>query len=98
MELQECYDKLVQVGLCRTGLDFSENYCGKYRSYYSVVKARGDKLNTDVLVHLNYCLRRKLARLQEESSTEVQRLAVQDLQKRVNAEIQAVCEQAFYAA
>lgn len=39
MELQDIFEELNEVRLCKSAYDFSTNYLGKSKSYYSVLKA-----------------------------------------------------------
>ena len=57
MNIQEIYNQLKRDHLCDSAYDFSKNYLGKARSYYSVLKARNAEPSTDALVMLELSLK-----------------------------------------
>ena len=59
MKIKEIYEQLHEANLCDSAYDFSENYLGKAKSYYSVLKARNAEPSTDALVMLELSLKDK---------------------------------------
>ena len=59
MVLEDVYKQLHEERLCDSAYDFSENYLGKAKSYYSVLKARNAEPSTDALVMLELSLKDK---------------------------------------
>ena len=59
MVLEDVYKQLHNERLCDSAYDFSENYLGKAKSYYSVLKARNAEPSTDALVMLELSLKNK---------------------------------------
>ena len=59
MNIQTIYEQLKNDHLCDSAYDFSENYLGKAKSYYSVLKARNAEPSTDALVMLELSLKEK---------------------------------------
>ena len=57
MVLEDVYKKLHKERLCDSAYDFSKNYLGKARSYYSVLKARNAEPSTEALVMLELSLK-----------------------------------------
>lgn len=56
MQLQEVYDELRVLRLCNSAYDFSVEYLGKDRSYYSVLKATDREPSIEALVMLEFAL------------------------------------------
>ena len=100
MELQNLYQQLHSNNLCDSGLQFSQEYLGKYKSYYSVIKATNAQANTNTLVHLDFALQRKLDCLQEESKslTQSQVFTVLDIKQKIKKEIEKRCLKAIHAS
>lgn len=58
MQLQEIYEELKRVNLCKTGYAFSRDYMCKDRSYYSVLKAKRREPSVEAWVILGISLQR----------------------------------------
>ena len=69
MELEQIYEQLVEQGLCKSGLQFSTEYLGRYKSYYSVIKATKAKPSINVLVNLDFSLQRRLDNIKSVNSS-----------------------------
>jgi len=69
MLLEEVYERLKSENLCVSGYDFSQNFLGKTKSYYSVLKARNAQPSVDALVMLEISLKEK-AKIYENGSYE----------------------------
>lgn len=61
MDIQTIYHSLRQARCCSSAYDFSENYLGKTRSYYSVLKAREKEPSLEAVLNLEY----KIGKLEE---------------------------------
>ena len=59
MQLQNIFEELHGVRLCKSAYDFSTNYLGKSKSYYSVLKASKAEPSIDSLAILELALREK---------------------------------------
>ena len=59
MELQNIFEELHGVHLCESAYDFSTNYLGKSKSYYSVLKANNVNPSIDTLAILEVALKEK---------------------------------------
>jgi len=97
MKLENIFQQLVKQGLCSSGLQFSEQYLGKYKSYYSVIKATKTQSSTKVLINLDFSLQRKIAQLKEESDPDLcsQINVLFDIQKQVHKAIKLRCQLDF---
>ena len=59
MELQKIFEELHSNRLCKSAYDFSTNYLGKSKSYYSVLKANKIKPSINTLAILETALKKK---------------------------------------
>ena len=59
MQLQKIFEELHGVRLCNSAYDFSTNYLGRSKSYFSVLKANQAKPSIDTLAILETALREK---------------------------------------
>ena len=59
MELQEIFEELHGVHLCKSAYDFSTNFLGKSQSYYSMLKANNARPSIDALAILETALIKK---------------------------------------
>ena len=76
MELQEVYNELKQLNLCKSAYDFSVEYLGKDRSYYSVLKATNTPPSIEALVTLDFALTESAKQLCRSDHPVVQRAQV----------------------
>lgn len=68
MQIQEIYEELKEGHLCKSGYAFSRDYMSKDRSYYSVLKARGQEPSIEAWVMLNYALQQRGQLLRDSKS------------------------------
>lgn len=73
MELQEVYNELKQLNLCKSAYDFSVEYLGKDRSYYSVLKATNTPPSIEALVMLDFALTQNVRELGNSDHPVIQR-------------------------
>ena len=73
MELQTIYDELKELNLCKSAYDFSVDYLGRDRSYYSVLKATDKEPSIEALVILDYALTEDASRLCNSDHPVIQR-------------------------
>ena len=59
MELQKIFEELHSNRLCKSAYDFSMNYLGKSKSYYSMLKANKVKPSITTLAILETALKQK---------------------------------------
>ena len=59
MEIQNIFKELREVYLCESAYDFSTNYLGKSKSYYSVLKANNVNPSIGTLATLETALKEK---------------------------------------
>lgn len=59
MELQNIFEELHNVHVCKSGYEFSTHYLGKSKSYYSVLKALEAEPSIDALSILETALKEK---------------------------------------
>ena len=52
MKIKEIYSELKRMGVCRTAYEFSENYLGKKKNYYSVILAKKREPTIEVYLTL----------------------------------------------
>ncbi len=94
MELQEIYAQLKSLNLCKSGYQFSEQFLGMHRSYYSVILAQKSLPSINVLSTLEYVLKQLVSVLNEVGSFEVlnRRNKLQLLVGLVRSEIDYLCK------
>ncbi len=59
MELKVIFDELHKVKLCNSAYEFSTNYLGKSKSYYSMLKSKNMEPSIDALSILELVLNEK---------------------------------------
>jgi hypothetical protein len=59
MQLQKIFEELHGIRLCKSAYDFSTDYLGKSKSYFSVLKANKVKPSIDTLAILEIALKEK---------------------------------------
>jgi hypothetical protein len=93
MKIDEIYEALKRQKLCRSGHDFSRSYLGKHHSYYSVLKARGEKPSIEAWAMLSYVLHSR-AQIFARSDSEFIRASathLRELQQAVAANVMLEC-------
>ncbi len=73
MQIENIYKELKNCQLCESGYDFSENYLGKSKSYFSVLKARKELPSIEALVLLEVSLKEK-ARMFDDDGYEIYKI------------------------
>jgi hypothetical protein len=60
MGLYDIYETLNKIDMCDNAYDFSTDYLGKSKSYYSVMKAKEKEASIDSILWLESVLREKI--------------------------------------
>ncbi|WP_425462573.1 DUF6626 family protein [Litorilituus lipolyticus] len=94
MELQEIYAQLKGLNMCKSGYQFSEQFLGMHRSYYSVILAQKAQPSINVLSTLEYVLILLVSVLNDVDSFEVlnRRNKLQCLVELVRSKINYLCK------
>ena len=100
MKIDNIYEQLKATNLCQSGYDFSVNYLGKTKSYYSVLKARQQTPSLEALVNLDYVLRQQIEWLDEGYDERMQAtvMTLATLQLKVSEQIDEQCSTNVYGA
>ena len=56
MEIQQIFEELHKVRICKSGYEFSTKFLGKSKSYYSVIKAKNELASISALAMLEASL------------------------------------------
>ena len=60
MGLYDIYETLSKIRLCDSAYDFSTEYLGKSKSYFSVIKAQEKEASIDAILRLERVLRQRI--------------------------------------
>lgn len=83
--LATAYNNLRECELATSQYDFSENWCGKGKSYYSWLKATSSEPSISTLTVLMYRLDKAIDRLQKTRSINFPEVTEHDLSLLLNS-------------
>lgn len=98
LDIERMYHELQAMNLCQSAYDFSVNYLGKSKSYYSVLKARNEKPSVEAWVTLDYMLRQQMEWFKDDDDEQVRRTmsTLTELQQQVSACIDHQCKSRIF--
>jgi hypothetical protein len=93
MKLQEVYNELKQLNLCKSAYDFSVEYLGRDRSYYSVLKSTNTPPSIEALVMLDFALTQNVKELGNSDHPVIERThtAVERMSSEIKQAINDKC-------
>jgi hypothetical protein len=89
MKIEEVFQSLQEMNVCRSAYDFSKNYLKRDRSYYSVIKVKHAQPSVDTWVMLERSLRQRGRQFAQSSNIYLSTVgeAIDELASKVRQEI-----------